>query len=268
MNRALSLAVVALGATALVAGCSRSGTEPASSSSSAAESTSAEGATGEITVFAAASLKSTFTELGAQLEAANPGTKVNLNFAGSSDLVTQLAQGAPGDVFASADEKNMTKAVDGDLVAGEPVDFATNTLTIVTAPGNPKGIASFADLAKPDTSVVVCAPQVPCGSATEKVEEATGVTLAPVSEESAVTDVLGKITSGQADAGLVYVTDAKGAGDKVTEVPFLESSGAVNTYPIAVLAASANSTTAQTFVDFVTGPEGQKVLSEAGFAAP
>lgn len=259
MNRALGLVVAALGATALVAGCSGSGTEAAPE---------AAAATGEITVFAAASLKSTFTELGAQLEAANPGTKVNLNFAGSSDLVTQLTQGAPGDVFASADEKNMTKAVDGGLVAGDPVNFATNTLTIVTPPGNPKGIASFADLAKPDTSVVVCAPQVPCGSATEKVEEATGVTLAPVSEESAVTDVLGKITSGQADAGLVYVTDAKGAGDKVTEVPFPESSGAVNTYPIAVLGEAGNPATAQVFVDFVTGPEGQKVLAEAGFAAP
>ena len=115
-------------------------------------------------------------------------------------------------MFASADTNNMTKAVDAGLVAGEPVDFATNTLTIVTPPGNPKGIASFADLAKPGTTVVVCAPQVPCGSATEKVEKATGVTLAPVSEESAVTDVLGKITSGQADAGLVYVTDAEGRG--------------------------------------------------------
>jgi molybdate transport system substrate-binding protein len=255
MTRALGIAAAALSVMALIAGCSGSSTEPA-------------GTTGEITVFAAASLKSTFTELGAQLEAANPGTKVNLNFAGSSDLVTQLTQGASGDVFASADEKNMTKAVDGGLVAGAPAPFATNTLTIVTPPGNPKDIASFADLAKPGTSVVVCAPQVPCGSATDRVEEATGVTLAPVSEESAVTDVLGKITSGQADAGLVYVTDAKGAGDKVTEVPFPESSEAVNTYPIAVLADSANPTTAQMFVDFVTGPDGRKVLTEAGFAAP
>jgi molybdate transport system substrate-binding protein len=268
MNRALKLAVVALGATMLVPGCSGSGTEtPSSTETTESASTSAETA-GEITVFAAASLKATFTEIGTQLEAANPGAKVNFNFAGSSDLVTQLTQGAPADVFASADEKNMTKAVDGGVVAGDPVNFATNTLTIVTPPGNPKGIASFADLAKPDTTVVVCAPQVPCGSATEKVEQETGVTLAPVSEESAVTDVLGKITSGQADAGLVYVTDAKGAGDAVTEVPFPESSGAVNTYPIAVLGEAGNPATAQAFVDFVTGPEGQKVLSEAGFAAP
>jgi len=254
MTRVSTFAVVALGATALIAGCSGS-------------PTSAQGS-GEITVFAAASLKSTFTELGTRFEAANPGTTVNVNFAGSSDLVTQLTQGAPADVFASADGTNMARAVDADLVAGAPENFATNTLTIVTPPGNPKDIASFADLARPDTTVVVCAPQVPCGSATEELEQETGVTLTPVSEESAVTDVLGKITSGQADAGLVYVTDAKGAGDKVTEVPFPETSGAVNTYPIAVLTGSANSVSAQMFVDFVTGREGQKVLSEAGFAAP
>jgi molybdate transport system substrate-binding protein len=235
---------------------------------SCSESTAPTEATGEITVFAAASLKNTFTELGRRFEEANPGTSVDFNFAGSSDLVTQLLQGAPADVFASADEKNMTKAVDGGLVAGDPVDFATNTLTIVTPPGNPRGIAIFADLAEPGTTVVVCAPQVPCGSATEKVEQETGVTLSPVSEESAVTDVLGKVTSGQADAGLVYVTDAKGAGDKVTEVPFPESSTAVNTYPIAVLHNAENPAPAQRFVDLVTGPDAQQVLNEAGFAAP
>ena len=266
MMRTLCCAAAALSAAALVAGCSGSNSESTPATTEGSSTPAA--ATGEITVFAAASLKATFTTLGTALEEQNPDTTVTFNFAGSSDLVTQLTQGAPADVFASADTNNMTKAVDAGLVAGEPVDFATNTLTIVTPPGNPKGIASFADLAKPGTSVVVCAPQVPCGSATEKVEKATGVTLAPVSEESAVTDVLGKITSGQADAGLVYVTDAKGAGDKVTAIPFPESSGAVNTYPIAVLKESANAATAQKFVDFVTGPEGQKVLSEAGFAAP
>jgi molybdate transport system substrate-binding protein len=250
-------AFAAFGTAALLAGCS--GSEP---SAPAAETG------GELTVFAAASLKNTFTELGTRFEEANPGTTVNFNFAGSSDLVTQITQGAPADVFASADEKNMIKAVDAGVVAGEPVDFATNTLTIVTSPGNPKAVASFADLAKAGVSVVVCAPQVPCGAATEKIEQETGVTLTPVSEESAVTDVLGKITSGQADAGLVYVTDAKGAGDKVTSVSFPESAGAVNTYPIAVLEEAGNSAAAQKFVDLITGPDGQAALSEAGFAAP
>lgn len=239
----------------LLAGCSSS------------QSDSAQPDT-QLTVFAAASLKKTFTELGARFEKDHPGTKVAFNFAGSSDLVTQITQGAPADVFASADTANMTKAVDAGVVAGEPVDFASNTLTIVTPFGNPKKIATFADLARPGTQVVMCAPQVPCGSATEKVEKATGVTLTPVSEESAVTDVLGKVTSGQADAGLVYVTDAAGAAGDVTAVPFPESADAVNTYPIAVLQEAANSQTAQDFVDLVTSPVGQDVLTAAGFATP
>ncbi|MBU8812039.1 molybdate ABC transporter substrate-binding protein [Mycolicibacterium goodii] len=223
---------------------------------------------GHLTVFAAASLKSVFTELGEQFESDNPGTTVEFNFAGSSDLVTQLTQGAPADVFASADTPNMNKAIDAGLVHGDPVDFATNTLTIVTAPGNPKNIRTFADLARPGISIVVCAPQVPCGSATEKIETATGVTLSPVSEESAVTDVLGKVTSGQADAGLVYVTDAKGAGDDVTAIGFPEAAAAVNTYPIATLKDSAHREAAQRFVALVVSPDGRKVLSGKGFVAP
>lgn len=266
MNSIVGIAT-ALSVAALVAGCSSSQKDAGPTTGASAAPSSAS-VTGDITVFAAASLKATFTELGTQFQNDHPGTKVTFNFAGSSDLVAQLTQGAPADVFASADTNNMTKAVDAGLVAGEPVNFATNTLTIVTPPGNPKGIATFADLAKPGTQVVVCAPQVPCGSATEKVEKATNVTLTPVSEESAVTDVLGKITSGQADAGLVYVTDAAGAGDKVTSVPFPESAGAVNTYPITVLKASKNPESAEKFVELVTGPAGRKVLAAAGFAAP
>lgn len=221
-----------------------------------------------ITVFAAASLEPVFTELGTRFEADHPGTAITFNFAGSSDLVTQLTQGAPADVFASANTQNMTRAADADLLSGAPVDFAANMLTIVTRPGNPTGIAGFADLARPGTQVVVCAPQVPCGAATETVERVSGVTLAPVSEESNVTDVLGKVTSGQADAGLVYVTDAARAGADVTEIPFPESTAAVNTYPAAVLTGSADPESAQAFVDLVTGPQGQEVLASAGFETP
>ncbi|GGG01570.1 molybdate-binding protein [Rhodococcoides trifolii] len=261
-------ALAALSVLALVAGCSSDSGSEADPSTTAAQSSSADAVTGDLTVFAAASLKSTFTELGSQFEAAHPGTTVNFSFAGSSDLVTQLTQGAPADVFASADTANMTKAVDANLVSGSPVNFATNTLTIVTAAGNPKRITSFADLNKPDTAVVVCAPQVPCGSATTKVEQSTGTALTPVSEESSVTDVLGKVTSGQADAGLVYVTDASGAGDKLTAVPFPEASGAVNTYPIATLTGTTNDAAAQAFLDLVTGEDGRRVLADAGFAGP
>lgn len=266
MKRILGTAVAALTVAAIVAGCSTS--NPDTSATTGNTSSPPASVTGDITVFAAASLKSTFTALGTQLEKDNPGAHVTFSFAGSSDLVAQLTGGAPADVFASADTANMTKAVDAGLVAGDPVNFASNTLTIVTAPGNPKNIASFADLAKPGNAVVVCAPQVPCGAATKKVEAATGTVLTPVSEESNVTDVLGKVTSGQADAGLVYVTDAAGAGDKVTAIAFPESSGAVNTYPIAVLEESKNVATARKFVELVTGPDGQKVLAAAGFAAP
>jgi molybdate transport system substrate-binding protein len=221
-----------------------------------------------ITVFAAASLKKTFTKIGQQFETDNPGTTVEFSFAGSSDLVTQLTQGAQADVFASADTKNMDKAAQAGLLTGDPVNFASNTLTVAVAPGNPKSLRTFRDLEKPGVSVVVCAPQVPCGSGTQKVEQAAGVELSPVSEESSVTDVLNKVTSGQADAGVVYVTDAAGAGDKVTAVPIPEAAGAVNTYPIAPLKQSQNPAVATNFVDAVTGEVGQKILSAAGFGKP
>lgn len=224
---------------------------------------------GSITVFAAASLKSTFTELAEEFEAVNPGVTVELDFAGSSDLATQIIEGAPADVFASADEKNMAKLTDAGLSdVDAPVNFATNVLEIAVPPTNPAGIETFADLANPGVKTVVCAPEVPCGAATVTVEEATGVTLAPVSEESSVTDVLGKVTSGEADAGLVYVTDVIAAGDAVEGIEFPESSEAVNTYPIAVVKASKTADVAQAFVDLVTGSEGQKVLADAGFGTP
>jgi len=246
-----------------VSACGTSG----QTSSSPSPSTT-EAASGKVIVFAAASLKKSFTEIGEQFKTDNPGASVEFSFAGSSDLVAQLTQGASADVFASADTKNMDKAAQAGLLAGDPVNFASNTLTIAVAPGNPKSIATFADLAKPGLNVVVCAPQVPCGSATEKVEQTTSVTLAPVSEESSVTDVLNKVTTGQADAGVVYVTDALGAGDKVTAVPFPEAASAVNTYPISVLKESKNPELARKFVDLVTGEAGQKVLGAAGFAKP
>ncbi|MBF4512003.1 molybdate ABC transporter substrate-binding protein [Plantibacter sp. VKM Ac-2885] len=231
-------------------------------------SAAADELSGSITVYAAASLKTTFTALAEDFKEAHPGTTVELTFAGSSDLVTQLTNGAPGDVFASADEKNMAKLTDADLVEGDPVDFATNVLQIAVPPSNPAGVKTFADLARPGVKTVVCAPEVPCGAATVAVEDATGVALSPVSEESSVTDVLGKVTSGEADAGLVYVTDVIAAGDAVRGITFPESSKAVNTYPIAPLAGSANPTVAAAFAAYVVSAEGQRVLADAGFGAP
>lgn len=221
-----------------------------------------------IVVFAAASLQTAFTEIGKQFEQADPGVSVQFSFGGSSDLVTQLTQGARADVFASADVTNMDKAIDAGLVAGEPLNFASNTLTIAVAPGNPKDIASLRDLTRPDTTVVVCAPQVPCGAATRRAEQAAGVDLSPVSEESSVIDVLNKVSSGQADAGLVYVTDAIDAKDQVSAVAFPESNGAANTYPIAALRESEKPDLARRFVAAVTAEPGQRVLRAGGFGAP
>ena len=251
----------------LLAGCRGSSTAPSGSSSPGASGASSAPAS-TLTVFAAASLRGTFTTLGQTFESQHPGTKVTFSFAGSSDLVTQLQQGAPADVFASADTSNMTKATGSNLVAGTPVNFATNTLEIAVPPDNPAKITSFADLTKSGVKVVICAPQVPCGAAAQKIETATGTgtDIKPVSEENAVTDVLGKVQSGEADAGLVYVTDVKGAGDKVKGIDFAESKEAVNTYPIAALTASKNADLAGQFVQLVTGSEGQQVLGAAGFA--
>ncbi|MFF1384210.1 molybdate ABC transporter substrate-binding protein [Arthrobacter sp. NPDC058288] len=223
---------------------------------------------GTVTVFAAASLKASFTTLAEEFERKYPGTKVILSFAGSSDLATQISQGAPADVYASADTTNMTKLADAGLVDGPATNFATNVLQIAVPPSNPASISSFADLARPGVKVVVCASQVPCGAAADSVEKAAGVTLAPVSEESSVTDVLGKVISGEADAGLVYVTDVKAAGNKARGIPFAEAGMAVNTYPIATVGSSRNTELAAAFIAMVSGADGRKILADAGFGMP
>jgi molybdate transport system substrate-binding protein len=223
---------------------------------------------GTVVVYAAASLKPSFTKIGQQFKTDNPGSDVNFEFMGSSELATQLTQGATADVFASADTAQMDTVVKAGLVDGNPTNFAANTLVIVTAPGNPKQIGSFADLKKPGLNVVICQKPVPCGSATQRVEDSTGVRLHPVSEELSVTDVLNKVTTGQADAALVYVTDALSAKDKVATVKFAEAAGAVNVYPIAVLKKAPQAALAQKFVAMVTGDAGQNVLAQLGFAKP
>lgn len=262
--RFTAAAAVVVAAAIALTGCSSSGSQPSASTGSP----SADPVTGTVTVFAAASLTATFTKLGKAFETEHPGAKVTFSFAGSSDLVSQITEGAPADVFASADEANMAKVTTAKLANGQPVDFATNVLAIAVPPGNPAKITAFSDLAKPGVKTVVCAPQVPCGAATAKVEASSGVTLTPVSQESSVTDVLGKVESGEADAGIVYVTDVKGAGSKVDSVPFPEAATTVNTYPIVALAAAANPVGATAFVDFVTGMKGRAVLAAAGFGAP
>lgn len=225
-------------------------------------------ASGKVAVFAAASLKPAFTQIGERFKAENPGAGVDFEFAGSSELATQLTQGATGDVFASADTAQMDTVAKAGLLAGNAINFASNTLVIVTAPGNPKNVASFADLARPGLGVVICQKPVPCGAATQRLEDRTGVRLNPVSEELSVTDVLNKVTTGQADAGLVYVTDAHSAGNKVATVSFPEAAGAVNVYPIAVLKNAPHPALAQKFVALITGDTGRNALAQAGFGKP
>lgn len=218
-----------------------------------------------LTVLAAASLTDVFTELESTFEAAHPGVDVTLGFGSSADLAQQVVNGSPADVFASASAATMRTVTDAGLAAGDPTVFARNELQIVTAPGNPDGITGFADLARPDLQVVVCVPTAPCGAAVERIETATGITLTPVSEEPDVRATLGRITTGNADAGLVYATDVLSAGDAVTGVEFPEADEAVTDYPIVVLSDAPQPELARAWSDLVTGPEGQAVLGEAGF---
>ena len=220
---------------------------------------------GNVTVFAAASLTAAFTELGDAFTAANPDVEVTFNFAGSSDLVAQISDGAPVDVFASADLANMSKLADAGLAAGEPATFATNTAEIVVEPGNPLDIAGVADLADSDLIVVLCAPEVPCGAYAEQVVANAGTTVTPSSYEENVKAVVTKVTLGEADAGIVYRTDVIAAGDAAQGVPIPDDINVVAEYPIALVADAPNAAGAQAFIDFVLGPAGQKILAAYGF---
>lgn len=221
----------------------------------------------QLTVLAAASLTESFDELGRRFEQQHEGVEIRFDYQGSSTLAEQINQGRPADVFASADEDNMREVVDAGATDGEPQTFATNRLTIAVPPGNPAGVRSLADLTG-DRSVVVCDPEVPCGSATEEVERAAGARIEPASEENDVKSVLRKVVAGEADAGLVYVSDALAAGDQVGTVDFPESAAAINDYPISALNGASEPELAAEFGEFVRGPEGREVLERNGFGAP
>jgi molybdate transport system substrate-binding protein len=223
---------------------------------------------GSITVFAASSLTGAFTDIGAAFEAEHPGTTVTFNFGASSDLVTQIDQGAPADVFASADLANMKKLTDASENAGTPTTFARNSLQIITEPGNPKGIKTVADLANPDIIFVTCAPEVPIGRYTQQVFEKAKVTVTPASLEENVKGVVTKVTLGEADAGIVYASDVEAAGDKAEGVDIPAEINVVAEYPLVVTKGASNADGARAFVDFVTGEQAQKILSSYGFSAP
>lgn len=222
---------------------------------------------GSLTIFAAASLTASFTELAKEFGSDNPGVTIApISFDGSSTLATQIDEGAPVDVFAAADEASMARVA--DLIDGTPTDFAVNVLQIAVQPGNPLGITGLADLVKPGVQVVLCAPEVPCGAASRKILDLDGVTVTPVSEEQNVKAVLTKVQTKEADAGLVYLTDVSAAAGSVDGVVIAGAGRAANSYPIAALKASANPDVAGAFVDFVLSARGQAVLAKYGFTAP
>ncbi len=216
----------------------------------------------ELSVFAAASLTDAFTQLGSDFTAAHPDVKVSFNFAGSNDLVTQLQQGAPADVLATADEASMENA--GGLT-GRPQSFATNKLVIAAAPGDPEHITGLADLARKDIKVVLAAPEVPAGKYAAAVLGEAGVTVEPVSLEVSVKGVVTKVSLGEADAGIVYVTDVSAAKGAIDGVTIPDDQNVIASYPVATLNDSQSPDDAKAFMDFVLSDDGQKVLADYGF---
>jgi molybdate transport system substrate-binding protein len=247
----------------LLAGCGG----PADGGAAAAPGSSTAELGGTLTVFAAASLTDVFTDLGERFEAEHPGLDVQFNFAGSSALATQVTEGAPADVFASANEAQMAVVADAGL-ASDPQVFAANVLQIAVPAGNPAGITGLADLGRQELTIAVCAPQVPCGAAAEDVFAAAGVAAAPDTLEEDVRAALTKVELGEVDAALVYTTDVTAAGDAVEGIDVPEAEQAVNEYPIAVLADAPHPEAAAAFVQLVRSEEGRQALADAGFRTP
>ncbi|MFI6809673.1 molybdate ABC transporter substrate-binding protein [Streptomyces luteogriseus] len=263
-RRPLQVAVGGAAALLALSACSSSGSD----SSAKPDSSGPGKPSGEVTVFAAASLKESFTTLGEQFEKEHPGTEVTFSFGGSDSLAASITGGAPADVFASASPKTMKIVTDAGDASGTPATFVRNQLEIATLPGNPGKISSLEDLTKAGQKVVLCDKEVPCGAAAQKALEASRLKLTPVSYEQDVKAALTKVELKEADAAVVYKTDVRAAGDKVEGVEFPESADAVNDYPIALLKDARNAEAAKAFIALVRSAEGQKVLSGAGFLKP
>ncbi|MFH9086314.1 molybdate ABC transporter substrate-binding protein [Streptomyces sp. NPDC017673] len=271
-RRILQLAGAGAAAVMALSACSSSSdstdsSKSADSSHSPGTSTSPK-LSGTVTVFAAASLKESFTALGKEFEKQHQGTKVSFNFGGSDTLAANITSGAPADVFAAASPRTMAVVTDAKDTAGTPVTFVRNQLEIATVPGNPHKVSSLKDLTKAGLKVVLCDRTVPCGAAAQKALDASKLKLTPVSYEQDVKGALTKVELKEADAAVVYKTDVRAAGDKVEGVEFPESAGAVNDYPIALLKNAPNAEAAKAFIALVRSAEGQKVLNEAGFLKP
>ncbi|MGJ0390390.1 molybdate ABC transporter substrate-binding protein [Microbacterium sp. CGR1] len=261
MKRTLrrTVTVVLTAAALALTGCAAGAESP---TPTATDDSAESNVSGELTVYAAASLSGAFDEIGAAFTEANPDVDFSGVYDGSSTLVTQLLEGAPADVFASADEANMKKLEDA---AVNPALFASNTLVIAVPTGNPGGVETLADLA--DVTTVLCAPEVPCGAASATLLSNAGVTVEAASLEQNVTAVLTKVAASEADAGLVYATDVIGRDDVEVIVPD-GADEVVNHYPIAALSEAPNSAAAEAFVAFVLSDEGQRILADFGFGKP
>ena len=269
ITRRAAIAAVSLLSAVSLAACGGSASNSSTNAASGAASASASGvpqkATGELKVLAAASLKASFTEIGTQLEKNNPGLHVTFDFQGSQTLVSSLSEGNAADVLATADEPTMNKAVEQKLV-GERTEFATNVPTLIVPKGNPANVTGI-DSSLDNAKLVVCVETAPCGHAAKELAKAYNVTLNPVSEEQKVTDVRTKVASGEADAGVVYKTDAVAAKDKVDEIS-IDNKGVVNHYPIAQTAKPSNPEAAQVFINAITSKSGQDILAKYGFGKP
>jgi molybdate transport system substrate-binding protein len=261
MRRPIAFAAAALTAAALLSACGSSDGDTAASAGSSS------GLTGQITVFAAASLTGSFTALGKTFEAAHPGTKVNFSFGPSSGLATQITAGSPADVFASASGKTMDTVV-AAKAANTATTFAKNVMEIAVPPDNPAKITAVADLAKPGVKVALCAAEVPCGVGARAVFTNAKLSVKPVTEEVDVKATLTKVQLGEVDAGVVYVTDVLAAGDKVKGIEIPADVNASTSYPISTLTGSKNTALAQAYVDYVLSADGTQALTDAGFQKP
>jgi molybdate transport system substrate-binding protein len=256
--RRFALAIAGLAAVA-IAGCSSSGSGSSGSGSSSS--------TGSITVFAAASLMGSFTQLGRQFDTAHKGDTVKFSFGPSSGLATEINSGAPADVFASAAPANMQQVVSAGN-ASNPTNFAKNKAEVAVPPNNPGKVTSVKDLGKSSVKVALCQPQVPCGVVASEVFKNVGIKVKPVTLQPDVKSVLTQVETGNVDAGMVYVTDVMAAGSKVKGVTIPAADNATTTYPIATISSSKHKSIAQAFVSYVLSPTGQQVLATAGFEKP
>lgn len=268
MSSRTTRTTIALVATAAVAACSTNiSISPTTAAPTTPSATTSTALSGSITVFAAASLKEVFGKIANQFEAANPGTKVTFSFAASSALAAQITSGAPADVFAAASAATMDLVVAAGLAQG-PIDFAKNTMEIAVPPRNPAAVLALVDLTKSGVKLAICQPLVPCGSTALKVFNNAKLKVTPATLEPDVKSVLNKVEMGEADAGIVYVTDALAAGTKVLGIAIPAADNASTQYPIVALSKGSNSALAQAFVAYVLSADGFAALAAAGFARP